>query len=47
MATWVKGRATKKAKATNLIVDWLVEKILAGDITKENIMLTMVDISKN
>lgn len=40
MATWVKGRATKKAKATNLSVDWLVEKILAGDITKENIMLT-------
>lgn len=40
MATWVKGRATKKAKETNLSVDWLVEKILAGDITKENIMLT-------
>ena len=40
MATWVKGRATKKAKETNLSIDWLVEKILAGDITKENIMLT-------
>ncbi|MBY4633684.1 AAA family ATPase [Streptococcus suis] len=40
MATWVKGQATKKAKETNLSVDWLVERILAGEITKENIMLT-------
>lgn len=38
--TWIKGRATKKAKETNLSVDWLIEKILAGDLTKSNIMLT-------
>lgn len=38
--TWMKGRATKKAKETNLSVDWLIEKILAGDLTKSNIMLT-------
>lgn len=40
METWVKGRATKKAKETNLSVDWLIEKILSGEITKSNIMLT-------
>lgn len=40
MATWVKGRATKKAKETNLSVDWLIERILAGEVTKRNIMLT-------
>ncbi len=40
MSTWVKGRATKKAKETDLCVDWLIEKILAGDITKSIIMLT-------
>lgn len=38
--TWLKGRATKKAKETNLSVDWLVERILAGEVTKRNIMLT-------
>lgn len=40
METWFKGRATKKAKETNLSVDWLVERILDGEITKRNIMLT-------
>lgn len=40
METWVKGRATKKAKETSLSVDWLTEKILSGEITKSNIMLT-------
>ena len=40
MKTWVKGRATKKAKETNLSVDWLIERILAGEVTKRNIMLT-------
>lgn len=38
--TWLKGRATKKAKETNLSVDWLIERILAGEVTKRNIMLT-------
>lgn len=38
--TWLKGRATKKAKETNLSVDWLVERILDGEVTKRNIMLT-------
>lgn len=40
METWVKGRATKKAHETNLSIDWLVEKILAGELTKSNILLT-------
>lgn len=40
MKTWVKGRATKKAMETNLSVDWLIERILAGEVTKRNIMLT-------
>ncbi|AZQ41738.1 Rep family protein [Streptococcus periodonticum] len=38
--TWVRGRATKKAKETDLGVDWLIEKILAGEISKSNILLT-------
>ena len=40
MATWVKGRATKKAKETALSVDWLIEKILSGEVSKSNILLT-------
>lgn len=40
MHTWLKGRATKKAKETNLSIDWLCEQILEGRITKNNIMLT-------
>lgn len=38
--TWLKGRATKKAKETKLSIDWLCEQILEGKITKNNIMLT-------
>lgn len=37
---WNRGKATKKAKETNLSVDWLIEKILSGEVTKNNIMLT-------
>ena len=40
MHTWLKGRATKKVKETNLSIDWLCEQILEGRITKNNIMLT-------
>ena len=40
METWVKGRATKKAKETDLSIDWLIEKILSEEITKSNILLT-------
>ncbi|HEL1643899.1 TPA: AAA family ATPase [Streptococcus suis] len=40
MEIWVRGRATKKAKETLLSVDWLVEKILSGKLTKNNILLT-------
>ncbi|CYU84463.1 plasmid replication protein Rep and AAA-class ATPase domain protein [Streptococcus suis] len=40
METWTKGRAIKKAKETDLSVDWLIEKILAGEISKSNILLT-------
>lgn len=38
--SWIKGRATKRAKETNLDVDWLIDKILKGEVTKSNIMLT-------
>lgn len=38
--TWMRGRATKKAKETNLSIDWLIEKILTGEVTKSNILLT-------
>lgn len=38
--TWIRGRATKKANETNLSIDWLIEKILAGEVTKSNILLT-------
>ncbi|HEL1566211.1 TPA: AAA family ATPase [Streptococcus suis] len=40
METWLKGRATKIAKETNLSVDWLISEILAGRLTKTNILLT-------
>ena len=40
METWTKGRATKKAKETALSIDWLIEKILSGEVTKSNILLT-------
>lgn len=40
METWTKGRATKKAKETAFSVDWLIEKILSGEVTKSNILLT-------
>lgn len=40
MEMWTRGRATKKAKETSLSVDWLIEKILGGEVTKSNIMLT-------
>ena len=40
MESWTKGRATKKAKETNLSIDWLIEKILVGEVTKSNILLT-------
>lgn len=38
---WQEARATKKKKEVSLPkVDWLVEKILLGEITREEIMLT-------
>lgn len=40
METWMKGRATKKAKETALSIDWLIEQILSGKINKTNILLT-------
>lgn len=40
METWVKARATKKAMETDLSIDWLIEKILSGEINKSNILLT-------
>lgn len=40
MEKWIRGRATKKAQEINLSVDWLIEQILSGEITKNNIMLS-------
>lgn len=40
MQTWVQGRATKEAKATEHSVDYLISEILAGKLTKSQIMLT-------
>lgn len=40
METWVKGRETKKAKETNLSVDFLVSEIIQGKVTKSNILLS-------
>lgn len=40
METWVRGRATKEAKATDLSVDYLVSEILAGKLTKSQVLLT-------
>ena len=40
METWMRGRATKEAKATNLSVDYLISEILAGKLTKSQVLLT-------
>ncbi|MDV7688186.1 Rep family protein [Enterococcus casseliflavus] len=40
METWVRGRATKEAKATDLSVDYLVSEILDGKLTKSQVLLT-------
>ncbi|MGI6154393.1 MAG: Rep family protein [Enterococcus lemanii] len=40
MQTWMQGRATKEAKATEHSVDYLISEILAGKLTKSQIMLT-------
>lgn len=40
METWVRGRATKEAKKTDLSVDYLVSEILAGKLTKSQVLLT-------
>lgn len=38
--SWLKGRAKKEAQETNLSIDWLVSEILAGKISKDQILLT-------
>ncbi|EOB2826153.1 Rep family protein [Enterococcus faecalis] len=40
METWVRGRATKEAQATDLSVDYLVSEVLAGKLTKSQVLLT-------
>lgn len=40
METWVRGRATKEAKGTELSVDYLVSEILVGNLTKSQVLLT-------
>lgn len=40
METWVRGRATKEAKETNLSVDYLISEILTGKLTKSQVLLT-------
>lgn len=39
-ALWEKGRAIKNVQEAKLNVDWLVEQILEGKVTRGNIMLT-------
>lgn len=38
--TWLQGRATKKIFETNKSVDYIIDEILKGNITKQKIMLT-------
>ena len=39
--SWIKGRQYKKDKQeSGLSVEWLIEKILAGEVTKNHILLT-------
>lgn len=40
MEAWVRGRATKEAKATDLSVDYLISEILDGKLTKSQVLLT-------
>lgn len=40
METWNRGRATKQAQATVLNVDFLISEILAGKLTKSQVLLT-------
>lgn len=40
METWIRGRATKEAKETNLSVDFLISEIIQGKIDKNTILLT-------
>lgn len=40
METWVRGRATKEAKETNFSVDYLISEIIAGKISKSQVLLT-------
>lgn len=40
METWVKGRATKEAQDTQLSIDFVVSEILAGKLTKSQVLLT-------
>lgn len=37
---WLKGRAKVKSDKANLDIDWLEEKILTGNVTKSQIILT-------
>lgn len=40
METWIRGRATKEAKETNFSVDFLISEIIAGKISKSQVLLT-------
>ncbi|GCF92144.1 replication initiation protein [Enterococcus florum] len=40
MDKWVKGRAIKEATETNQSIDYVVSEIVAGNLTKSQIMLT-------
>lgn len=40
MKTWVQGRAIKEATETNQSVDYVVSEIVAGNLSKSQIMLT-------
>ncbi|AGY45980.1 MULTISPECIES: Rep family protein [Lactococcus] len=40
MKSWIRGRAKKEAQETSLSVDWIIAEVLAGQLTKNQILLT-------
>lgn len=40
MESWIRGRAKKEAQDTNLSIDWIISEILAGKLSKNQILLT-------
>lgn len=40
MESWIRGRAKKEAQDTKLSIDWIISEILAGKLSKNQILLT-------